>query len=208
MDLQQLSLYEMNPQEEAKWNAFCEKTASLCDREVLENYASILNVALMNFCIEDHIAGYKEDVGYYYIVEDDYGKLSAGCVTTDIRKMGFYILKDVYYKVASQIELRNRTIYQKAWQYYHERNTKEEEIRWKYNSQCIYYAYYDPRKAVFEYVLRKLLETFSEIELKEITETYENYLNLWFEDSHWKWNGKTFTFEEKSDSIDRRFKKK
>lgn len=206
MDIKELSFNKLTEEEQVKWKLLEEKVRSYCDEDIQREYSSIIEDALKNVLIDDHIAGYSMEKGYYYVIEGDYGELILGCLTQDIEEIAFYILKSVYYSVASDIELKNRTELQKFWKYYHERNSLNKD-NWAKSADYRFNTYYDPRKYVFEYVLNRLAEKFEGIQLTNAIQEYTDYLNMWFDEPHWKYNELTLTFDEVSQSVDKRFKK-
>lgn len=207
MDLEKLSFNKLTKEEQVKWKELKDLVIQYVDRNMYEEYTRIVDEALMNVLIDDHIAGYSMGNGYYYVIEGDFGELSLEILTEDVQEIAFYILKNIYYLYASDIELKNRTIYQKYWKYYHEKNTEIGEYSWVKNADYVYSAYYDPRKYVFETVIRELKVHFSGEWVDTLIDSYKTYLNMWFDDEHWVYDDKTEIFIEASSSVDKRFKK-
>ncbi len=206
MDIKELAFNKLTKEEQVKWKLLKDKVYACCDKDIQKEYGSIIENALKNVLIDDHIAGYSMEHGYYYVIEGDYGELTLDCLTQDINEIAFYILKSIYYSVASDIELKNRVELQKFWKYYHERNSLNTES-WAKNSNYRFNSYYDPRKYVFEFVLARLAKTFDGIQLTYAIKEYTDYLNIWFDEPHWKYNAETLVFDEASQSVDKRFKK-
>ena len=110
-------------------------------------------------------------------------------------EMGFEIAKIIFRKIATETELKERTIQESKWRYISCGVNKYKE-----NDKYIYNAIHDFRKYMFECNIKLLADVFSLDRIRDLIIDFTDKMNKWFNDKHWGFNYDNLMFEEISTS--------
>lgn len=120
---------------------------------------------------------YKKEIGYFILDgERSLFRMRAGFPEMDRERAKFRVLTYEFLSGGVQYVLENRSDLEQAW------------------SEC-YSAYFDPRKAIFEYAIQMHKKSGSCF-TGEVTVKYTELMNRWFKEQHWSFNDDAGSFEE------------
>lgn len=199
MTERELYHYKMTSEETEKWNELKSQVINDCKtmqiplefNEWIERKSNAIDSY-------NHIAGYCEKVGYFYIEDGDRGDIYLKCCSRNPDDIRWYILEQIVQHVGQNIELRYRKVEEKNWRNLRDYKNSEftEQIDWKYN------AIHDTRKFWFEYEILALSKVFDSDKLKPFVEEHINLMNRWFNEPHWSFDWEIMSFIEVSNSLE------
>ncbi|MGL6199677.1 MAG: hypothetical protein ACRC3H_12165 [Lachnospiraceae bacterium] len=189
----------MNPEESKKWAKLKNIILTDCKKmQISHRHHEWINKRTDPIDPYDHVAGYNQANGYFYIEEGDRGTIYLGCCSHDTEDLRWYLLKSIASHAGQNYELTHRKSDEKHWRY--PRTFKDgklilkQRIIWKYN------AIHDTRKLCFEYEIKVLAKVAVPEKLEAFVNEHTNLLNRWFEQPHWGFDWKRMVFVEISES--------
>lgn len=179
MTAKELEIYKMSEAERQKWNEIKQTVKMYCKRVMIPGFMSerIENILREGMLYGQHVAGYCESEGYYYIEYGDRGMLYLKCLSIDSQDVCFYIMQQIAREAGQKIELNERDAEERKW-------------------LCTYHTKYDTRKKWFEYTLNVLLEIFGQEAVAPLIEEYTGYMNHWFKEKYWSYDTEIREFVE------------
>ena len=178
MNEKQLANYRMNSEELAEWNSLAKEIYEDCNKAAVpEEYFK----RYVSFFLEpydyDNNRGYCKALGYYDVnTERGRNVLS---FLGDRTAMRFYLLKQIFWSVGLQIELKKR---------------KQLSLEWQYSVK------YDSRKYRFEYEINKIHEILGQEYSAQLIDEHTDHMNRWFPDKHWEFDLNERKFVEISET--------
>ena len=171
------------------------------EKDILQAIAK-LSIDIPKEIVEQEWLLFKKEYridGFALTVETDFGNQTTLAIAIRKKEMFFEIMKELLKNIALKLELHHRKEEQAKWRYVH---AKVVDGHWTYteNQNYIYNAVYDFRKFYFEHHIKFIVELFSVKKAKKLITAYSRYINMWFSDTHWKFNDETLEFEEISNS--------
>lgn len=184
----ELELYIMSEAEKQKWNNIRQMIWKYCEQvqipKSMNDRIEILTSGGMKY--GDHVAGYCENAGYFFLEYGDRGALFLKCLSFGEKDICFCLMKKITREAGQKIELQERKEEAKNWMYYlDDKNTRPGKLSWIKNESYLYHTKHDTRKKWFEYMLNALLEIFGEAMVAPTIEEYTGYMNRWFKEKHW-----------------------
>ena len=171
--------YQMTKNEKASVENLRHDCIVICDRLSIPRAKLADGRPYMGRLLDNHdfCIKYKEKIGYY-VLDGERGvfHLRKSFPERNKEKAKYRILTYEIHQGGFQYELMNRCKLQEMW-------------------KRTYKVEYDSRKAAFEYAIRKHVDALSCFTDEVIVE-YTNYMNRWFEESHWHFNRENMIFEE------------
>lgn len=199
MKEKELSAYRMNVQESEEWYALKKRILHDCkNMQIPHRYYSWIDKKTDPIDPYNHVAGYSQVDGYFYVEEGDRGEIALTCCSHDFEDIRWYLLTSIVSYVGQKYEHSHRNTDEKRWRYSRKfKNGKlklKQRFIWKYN------AIHDTRKLWFEYEINALTKVADKARLAAFVDARAGLLNLWYDQPHWAFEWKDMVFVEISDS--------
>jgi len=199
----QLYSYRMNLQELEKWAELKNIILSDCKKmQISHQHHDWIDKRTDSIDPYNHVAGYSQADGYFYIEDGDRGEINLSCCSRNFEDIRWYLLTSVAGYAGQYYELTHRKSDEKCWRYPRKfidgKLILKQRLIWKYN------AIHDTRKLWFEYEINALAKVADQARLTVFVNERTGLLNLWFDQPHWEFDWEKMTFVEISDSKERR----